>query len=86
VTGLAGRIQVLSALSCVDHVVAFSGPSPVDLIEVVLPDVYVKGGDYGLVGLPELPVLQRLGVDVRILDYLADRSTSRIIEYVRSQV
>jgi bifunctional ADP-heptose synthase (sugar kinase/adenylyltransferase) len=64
--------------------VAFSGPSPGSLIEAVRPDVYVKGGDYRSIALPELPLLQRLGVQVRLLDSIEDRSTSRIIERVRS--
>lgn len=81
---LSGRMRMLAALGCVDHVVAFSGPTPVDLIEDVRPDLYVKGGDYTSKALPELPVLQRLGVEVRLLDYVEDRSTSRIIEHVRS--
>lgn len=85
VTALAGRLRVLGALTCVDHVVPFSGPSPAGLIEAVLPDIYVKGGDYQVADLPELPMLQRHGIAVRILDYLADRSTSHIIEQVRLQ-
>nr|AGS49698.1 ADP-heptose synthase/D-glycero-beta-D-manno-heptose 7-phosphate kinase [uncultured bacterium esnapd14] len=84
VIDLAGRMRMLAALSCVDHVVAFSGPTPGDLIEAVRPDLYVKGGDYRSRVLPELPVLQRLGVEMRLLDSLQERSTSRIIEHVRS--
>ncbi|GIH03455.1 bifunctional protein HldE [Rhizocola hellebori] len=84
VIDLSGRMRTLAALGCVDHVVAFSGPTPIELIEAVHPDLYVKGGDYASMALPELPVLRRLGVEVRLLEYVEDRSTSRIIEQVRS--
>lgn len=40
------RGTVLSALACIDYVVIFSDETPLKLIEVVCPDVLVKGGDY----------------------------------------
>jgi D-beta-D-heptose 7-phosphate kinase / D-beta-D-heptose 1-phosphate adenosyltransferase len=78
------RAAVLSALSCVDHVVVFGTDSPTELLELVRPDVYVKGGDYTPEMLPETPVVRCLGGDVRILDYVDDRSTTRIIERIRA--
>jgi rfaE bifunctional protein kinase chain/domain/rfaE bifunctional protein nucleotidyltransferase chain/domain len=78
------RAAVLSALSCVDHVVVFEADSPTELLELVRPDVYVKGGDYTPEMLPETPVVERLGGRVRILDYVDDRSTSQIIERIRA--
>jgi D-beta-D-heptose 7-phosphate kinase / D-beta-D-heptose 1-phosphate adenosyltransferase len=75
---------VLGELSCVDHVVLFDEDSPVRLIEELRPDVYVKGGDYRVELLPEAALVRRLGGEVRILDYVPDRSTSAIIEKIRS--
>jgi D-beta-D-heptose 7-phosphate kinase/D-beta-D-heptose 1-phosphate adenosyltransferase len=40
------RAEVLAALECVDAVTVFDEPTPRELIEVILPDVLVKGGDY----------------------------------------
>lgn len=40
------RGTVLSALACIDYVVIFSDDTPLKLIEVVRPDILVKGGDY----------------------------------------
>jgi D-beta-D-heptose 7-phosphate kinase / D-beta-D-heptose 1-phosphate adenosyltransferase len=78
------RAAVLGELSCVDHVVLFDEDSPVRLIEELRPDVYVKGGDYRVELLPEAALVRRLGGEVRILDYVPDRSTSAIIEKIRS--
>jgi D-beta-D-heptose 7-phosphate kinase / D-beta-D-heptose 1-phosphate adenosyltransferase len=78
------RAAVLAALSCVDHVVVFSDDTPVDLICLVRPDVYVKGGDYRPEALPEAPLVRALGGEVRILDHVPDRSTSRLISRIRS--
>jgi bifunctional ADP-heptose synthase (sugar kinase/adenylyltransferase) len=55
------------------------------LIEAVRPDVYVKGGDYPPDLVPEAPLVRRLGGDVRVLDYIPDRSTSALIERIRSR-
>jgi D-beta-D-heptose 7-phosphate kinase / D-beta-D-heptose 1-phosphate adenosyltransferase len=80
----ADRVAVLAALSCVDHVVLFDADSPAELLAAVRPDVYVKGGDYRPELIPEAPLVRRLGGQVRVLDYLYDRSTSKIIERIRT--
>lgn len=84
VTGEADRAALLAALPAVDHVVVFGEDSPVRLIELVRPDVYVKGGDYTPEMLAEAPVVERLGGTVRTVGYLARRSSTRIIETIRS--
>lgn len=84
VNSLEDRLQVLAALSCIDHLVPFDADTPVDLLERVRPDLYVKGGDYAPDQLPEAPVVERLGGAVRILPYVEDRSTSAIIGRIRT--
>jgi D-beta-D-heptose 7-phosphate kinase / D-beta-D-heptose 1-phosphate adenosyltransferase len=83
VNGADDRAAVLAALSCVDCIAVFDEDSPRRLLEIVRPDVYVKGGDYTPEMLPETPLVRRLGGEVRILGYLADHSSSRIIERIR---
>jgi rfaE bifunctional protein nucleotidyltransferase chain/domain len=84
ITSLEDRIEVLAALSSVDHIVSFADDTPVELIGKIRPDVFVKGGDYTLAMLPEAPVVKELGGVVRILPYVDDRSTSAIIDRVRA--
>ncbi|WP_017318346.1 D-glycero-beta-D-manno-heptose 1-phosphate adenylyltransferase [Mastigocladopsis repens] len=79
---LEDRIQVLGGLGCVDHLVAFDEDTPIDLIRLVRPDVYVKGGDYTKETLPEAPVVEQYGGIVELLPFLENRSTTRIIERV----
>jgi rfaE bifunctional protein nucleotidyltransferase chain/domain/rfaE bifunctional protein kinase chain/domain len=78
------RVAVLAGLSSVDHVVVFTEDTPANLIARVRPDVYVKGGDYRPEMIPEAPLVRRLGGEVHVLEFLPDRSTSRIIERIRS--
>jgi D-beta-D-heptose 7-phosphate kinase/D-beta-D-heptose 1-phosphate adenosyltransferase len=80
---LEDRIEVLAALSCVDHVVAFGEDDPRRLIRSVRPHVFVKGGDYTRELLPEASVVEELGGTVVVLPYEADRSTTGIIERIR---
>jgi rfaE bifunctional protein nucleotidyltransferase chain/domain len=44
---LEERAEVLAALEAVDRVVAFGEDTPARLIEALLPDVLVKGADWG---------------------------------------
>jgi D-beta-D-heptose 7-phosphate kinase/D-beta-D-heptose 1-phosphate adenosyltransferase len=80
---LEDRAAVLAALSCVDHLIPFDAPTPVELIRVLRPDIFVKGGDYTHATLPEAALVEQLGGQVEILPYLPDRSTSGIIEQIR---
>jgi D-beta-D-heptose 7-phosphate kinase/D-beta-D-heptose 1-phosphate adenosyltransferase len=81
---LDDRAQVLAALSCVDHLIACDDETPIQLIRVLRPDVFVKGGDYSRGSLPEASVVEQLGGIVQILPYLPDRSTTSLIERIRA--
>ncbi len=83
INGLDDRLGVLEALSCVDLVVPFDADTPVDLVRVVRPEVYVKGGDYTRAALPEADLVESLGGTVQILPYVDDRSTTGLIARVR---
>jgi rfaE bifunctional protein nucleotidyltransferase chain/domain len=80
----ADRAGVLAELACVDYVTVFSSDTPVQLIETIEPDVYVKGGDYLPEMLVETPVVEAHGGTVRIVDYVDQHSTSAIIARARS--
>lgn len=78
------RAAVLAALSCVDHVTVFPEDTPAAVLELLCPDTYAKGGDYTPEMLPETPLVRRLGGEVRILDYLPERSTTLIVDRIRA--
>jgi D-beta-D-heptose 7-phosphate kinase/D-beta-D-heptose 1-phosphate adenosyltransferase len=79
------RAAVLAALSCVDHVTVFGADTTEGLITRLRPDVYAKGGDYTPEMLPETPTVRACGGEVRILDYLPDRSTTAVINRIRAE-
>lgn len=84
VNPLEDRAGVVGAIDCVDLVTSFSQDTPAELIEAVRPDVYTKGGDYTPQMLPETPIVERLGGEVRVLDYLSDHSTTAIVGRIRA--
>jgi D-beta-D-heptose 7-phosphate kinase / D-beta-D-heptose 1-phosphate adenosyltransferase len=81
---LDDRIGVLEAMSCVDLVVPFDEDTPLELIRGIRPDVFTKGGDYTIDRLPEAEAVESAGGTVRILPYVEDRSTTRLIDRVRA--
>ena len=58
VNPLVDRAGVIGALAVVDLVTAFDADSPVELLQLVRPEVYAKGGDYTPAMLPETPVVE----------------------------
>jgi rfaE bifunctional protein nucleotidyltransferase chain/domain len=77
------RARVLAALECVDAVAVFDELTPVELLERLRPDVWVKGADYSSAELVEADVVRRHGGEVMVLPYLDGRSTSRLVARAR---
>jgi D-beta-D-heptose 7-phosphate kinase/D-beta-D-heptose 1-phosphate adenosyltransferase len=85
VNSLAQRMAVLAGLASVDWVVPFSEDTPESLICQVLPDLLVKGGDYRPEQIAGYDCVVANGGEVRVLGYLAGRSTSRILDAIRER-
>jgi D-beta-D-heptose 7-phosphate kinase/D-beta-D-heptose 1-phosphate adenosyltransferase len=81
---LEDRMQVLAALSCVNHVVAFEEDTPHRLVKAIRPHVFVKGGDYTRERLPEAALVEELGGRVEILPLVRERSTTKLIHRIRA--
>jgi rfaE bifunctional protein nucleotidyltransferase chain/domain len=77
------RARILSALSCVDAVLVFEEDTPLEVLRVLRPDVWVKGGDYTDQTLPEAAAIAAWGGQVVAVPYLPERSTSRLVDVMR---
>jgi D-beta-D-heptose 7-phosphate kinase / D-beta-D-heptose 1-phosphate adenosyltransferase len=73
------RARVLEALECVDAVVVFDEDTPAEAMRRIRPDVWVKGGDYAGVHLPEQEVLAEWGGQAVAVPYLDGRSSTRLV-------
>lgn len=76
------RAEVLSALKAVDAVVIFSETTADNLIKILKPDIYVKGGDYTLSTLPETPTVEAYGGKIELVKVEIPTSTTAIIERI----
>jgi len=81
INGERDRAEVLAGLGCVDYVTIFHSTRVTDLLGVVRPQVYAKGGDYTVDSLDpgERGALEAAGTRICILGLAPGKSTSAII-------
>jgi rfaE bifunctional protein nucleotidyltransferase chain/domain len=80
----ADRQALLAALASVDLVVLFSEKTPVQLLERVRPDIYVKGGDYAIETLEETRLVKSWGGTAIAIPFIYERSTTGLLGRIRS--
>ena len=73
------RALLLASLACVDYVFVFSEDTPERSLEILRPEIHVKGGDYAPDDLPEKKTVESYGGQVVILPFLPGHSTTGII-------
>ena len=79
------RAQILAALRCVDFIIIYEEEQATETIRAVRPHIYVKGGDYRRDEIPEVPLVEALGGEVVLVPHVPGRSTTRIINDVRTR-
>ena len=80
----ADRQALLAALESVDLAVLFTEQTPVNLIEKIRPDIYVKGGDYEIDTLAETHLVKSWGGKAVAIPFLYERSTTSLLGKIRS--
>ena len=84
ILALAERAEVLAGLTAVDHLVAFAEDTPLALIEILQPDVLVKGADWAADDIVGRDVVLARGGRVERIDLVPGLSTSEIIRRIRA--
>ena len=85
------RAKVLTAINCVDLVLIFSQDSPLEAIELVQPDILIKGDDYDaacfdpsdskyIVGSNEV---RKNGGEVQTVPIIPGHSTTNILKSMK---
>jgi D-beta-D-heptose 7-phosphate kinase/D-beta-D-heptose 1-phosphate adenosyltransferase len=85
IVGESQRAEVVAALGCVDYVVLFPEPDPLNLITALQPDVLVKGGDWTIDRIVGREVVERRGGTVKTIPLVPGMSTTALIQRIRSQ-
>ena len=84
VQGELARATVVAALASVDYVVLFDEETPLRLIEEILPDVLVKGGDYAPAKVVGREAVERAGGQVHLIPLVPGFSSSSLADRIRS--
>ncbi len=85
VNNLQDRMEMLAALECIDWVLAFENDTPQAEIDLLLPDILAKGGDYtDITSIAGHESVLANGGEVKILSFIEGHSTTSIIESIRS--
>lgn len=79
----AERACVVAAFEAVDVVVVFDEDTPQALVELLQPDVIVKGGDYAPETIVGADVVRARGGRVVVVPLVAGQSTTSIIARLR---
>ena len=79
------RMAVLAGLEAVDWVTHFDDATPERLLEIIKPDVLVKGGDYTVDGVVGANIVKAYGGKVHVLGLVENSSTTAIVNKIKGQ-
>jgi D-beta-D-heptose 7-phosphate kinase/D-beta-D-heptose 1-phosphate adenosyltransferase len=77
------RQTMLAGLEAVDWVVSFPEDTPEALLELVRPDVLVKGGDYSVDQVVGGDIVTAYGGEVSVLKLVDGLSTTALAEKIK---
>jgi rfaE bifunctional protein nucleotidyltransferase chain/domain len=77
------RAAVLAALESVSLVTPFDEDAPLPVVEIVRPEVYVKGGDYDMQSVPEARLARTWGARTLAIAFEHERSTTALLRRLR---
>jgi rfaE bifunctional protein nucleotidyltransferase chain/domain len=82
------RVEILTALECVDYVVVFEELTPEAALARLQPQVHCKGADYAPPNgkaIPEAPVVASYGGRIEFLPLVPGLSSSDLLRRLREQ-
>ena len=77
------RGETLLALEAVDRVIVYDGPTPLQVISALVPDILVKGADWAEDKIVGADVVRRAGGSVLRAPLCPGRSTTSIVDKIR---
>ena len=80
----SNRAAVLAALESVTLVTVFVSKVPLSVIEIVRPEIYVKGGDYDMAAIPEAAAVSKWGGAAVAIPFLHNVSTTTLLKRIRA--
>lgn len=84
INSVQDRLSILASLACVDLVISFDEDTPLKLIEQIMPDHLVKGGDWQVSDIVGAEEVSNNGGQVHSIAFEYDRSTTALVEKIRA--
>lgn len=84
INGETDRAYLLAALASTTLVTLFSEKTPVRLLSVIKPDIYVKGGDYDMEKLEETALVRSWGGSTLALPFVDGYSTTSLVTKMKA--
>ena len=78
------RAEVLAALSCIDIVSIFNEDTAEGFLELVKPNIYVKGQEYDADNLPEAKIVKKYNGEIFLIPMIPNASTTNIIKKLKN--
>ena len=76
------RAFILSNLKSVDYITIFEDDTPQKLIEILLPDILVKGADWPIDQIVGRKTVEKNGGEVKRIEFVSQQSTTNIIKKI----
>lgn len=83
VNTITDRAEVLFGLKPVDYIIEFKEETPKNLIDSIIPDVLVKGGDYKIEDIVGYDTITKNGGIVTTIKFVEGKSTTNIINRMK---
>lgn len=84
ITDQDSRALLIASLVMVDVVIIFEEDTPLELIQIIKPDVLVKGGDYTKEGIVGADIVENSNGKVIIISLEEGFSTTNIIDQMKT--
>jgi D-beta-D-heptose 7-phosphate kinase/D-beta-D-heptose 1-phosphate adenosyltransferase len=82
----ADRAVIVAGLGCVDAVTIFAEETPAALIDALVPDVLVKGGDYTPDQVVGREIVESAGGRLVIIPFVMGHSTTGTLQRIQEDV
>ena len=85
INSLDNRLAVIASLESVSFVTYFDADTPLELIQMIKPDILVKGGDWSIDNIVGHDIVLNKGGSVHSIPFLFATSTTSLIDKIRHE-
>ena len=82
IVGQKNRVKMLCGLECVDYVIVMEDTTPERILNILQPDIVVKGKDWEGKEMPERKIIDSYGGTMKFIDLEQGLSTTNIIKKI----